>query len=71
MSQYHDFAVPIGQLPPFAVDTEYDRSASLIIVTTLCLAYVLLFVTIRIAGSCMFRHRFSLDDAFIGVATVI
>src|SRR5271155_4676800 len=64
------FSVPSGQNPPFAVVTDTNHTAWIIIATALGLACVLLFSCIRIFVRCTISPGVGLDDAFLAAATV-
>ena len=65
-----DFAVPAGQYPPFAVVTEDDHRAWIIVTTALGLACALVFAGIRTFVRCAFTDGFGLDDAMVYASTV-
>jgi hypothetical protein len=62
--------VPHGQSPPFAVVTETDHSAWIIIGASFGLSCVLLFSVIRVCVRFTIAPAFGLDDIFLGFATV-
>jgi hypothetical protein len=64
------FAVPLGQYPPFAVVTETDHSAWVIIATTLCLSCILLFGIINIFIRRRTSVRIGLDEVCLVSSTV-
>lgn len=63
-------SVPPGQYPPFAVVTDTDHTAWVIISTALGLAYTLLFGAIRIFSRYTTTRNFGLDDFLLAAATV-
>jgi hypothetical protein len=64
------FAVPAGQYPPFAVVTETDHSAWIIIAATLCLSCILLFSLINLFIRRTTSVRVGLDEACLASSTV-
>ena len=70
MASSDDFSVPAGQYPPFAVVTEDDHRAWIIITTALGLACALVFVGIRTFVRCAFTDGFGIDDAMVAASTV-
>lgn len=64
------FSVPSGYSAPFAVVTDTDHSAWLIIATALGLSWTLLFAAIRIFIRRTIAPGVGLDDASLAAATV-
>jgi hypothetical protein len=62
--------VPSGQYPPFAVVTDTDHSAWIIIATALNLSCILLFSVINIFIRWKVSLRVGLDEAFLAASTV-
>jgi len=62
--------VPPGQYPPFAVVTQTDHTAWIIIAAALGLCWVLLFTGIRLFIRPSVRHSVELDEYAIAAATV-
>lgn len=70
MSQSTELHVPDGYYPPFAVVTDTDHGAYIIIAVTLGTTLVLISSFIRAFIRISFAQRAGLDDAFLGAATV-
>lgn len=62
--------VPSGQYPPFAVVTETDHTAWIIIATALCLSFILLFSAIKIFIRFTVTPTLGLDESFLAASTV-
>ena len=62
--------VPSGQYPPFAVVTETDHTAWIIIATALCLSFILLFSAIKIFIRFTATPALGLDESFLAASTV-
>jgi hypothetical protein len=63
-------AEPSGKYPPFAVVTESDHSAWILIATPLCLSCILLFSLINLSIRQTNSVRAGLDEACLASATV-
>jgi hypothetical protein len=70
MSQSTELHVPDGYYPPFAVVTDTDHGAYIIIAVTLGITFVLVSSLIRIFLRITFLQRAGLDDAFLAAGTV-
>jgi hypothetical protein len=70
MSQSTELHVPDGYYPPFAVVTDTDHGAYIIIAVTLGTTLVLISSFIRAFIRISFAQRAGLDDTFLGAATV-
>ncbi|PMD54804.1 uncharacterized protein K444DRAFT_596532 [Hyaloscypha bicolor E] len=64
-------AEPSGKYPPFAVVTESDHSAWILIATPLCLSCILLFSLINLSIRQTNSVRAGLDEACLASATVL
>jgi len=64
------FPVPSGQYPPFAVVTETDHTAWIIIATALGLSCILIFSVIKIFIRWTITHTVGADEAFLAASTV-
>jgi hypothetical protein len=62
--------VPSGQYPPFAVVTENDHTAWIIIATAFGLSCILLFSTIKIFIRWTASPTVGLDEVFLAASTV-
>jgi len=62
--------IPSGQYPPFAVVTETDHTAWIIIATALGLSCILLFSVIKIFIRWTISPTVGLDEAFLAGSTV-
>ncbi|KAH8602282.1 hypothetical protein B0O99DRAFT_648094 [Bisporella sp. PMI_857] len=62
--------VPPGQYPPFAVVTDTDHSAWIIIATALGLSLILLFSVIKIFIRWSISSRVEFDEAFLATSTI-
>lgn len=71
MSQDIPLYVPDGYYPPYAVVSETDHGAYIIIAVALGLTFVLISSILRIALRTSVSQRPGLDDAFLAVATVL
>lgn len=69
-SQSTELHVPDGYYPPFAVVTDTDHSAHIIIAVALGLTLVAVSSIIRIFLRVSFSQKAGLDDAFLGAGTV-
>ena len=69
-SDASEFIIPDGQYPPYAIITDTDHEAWIIIATTLGLAIALLFGGIRAFVRSTICPGVGLDDAFLAAATV-
>lgn len=65
-----DFPIPEGYNPPFAVITDHDHSAYLIIACALGIALVSLSIVIHVFLRTAFGHGFGWDDTVLFLATV-
>ncbi|QSZ33169.1 hypothetical protein DSL72_002755 [Monilinia vaccinii-corymbosi] len=63
--------VPPGQSPPFAVVTNTDHSAWIIIATALGLACVLVFGGIKVFARGSFGKKITYDEICLGVSTLL
>jgi hypothetical protein len=70
MSQSTELHVPDGYYPPFAVVTDTDHGAYIIIAVSLGMTFVLVSSLIRIFLRITFLQRAGLDDAFLAAGTV-
>lgn len=70
MSQSTELHVPDGYYPPYAVVTDTDHGAYIIIAASLGMTFVLVSSAIRIFLRFSFAQRAGLDDAFLAAATV-
>lgn len=70
MSQSTELHVPDGYYPPFAVVTDTDHGAYIIIAVALGTTFVILSSLIRIFLRISLVQRPGLDDTFLAVATV-
>jgi hypothetical protein len=70
MSQSTELHVPDGYYPPYAVVTDTDKGAWIVIAVALGITFVILSSLIRIFLRMSFVQRPGLDDTFIAVATV-
>lgn len=70
MSQDIPLYVPDGYYPPYAVVSETDHGAYIIIAVALGLTFVLISSILRIALRTSVSQRPGLDDTFLAVATV-
>lgn len=70
MLQSTELHVPDGYYPPFAVVTDTDHGAWIIISVALGITFVILSSLIRIFLRISFVQRPGLDDTFLAVATV-
>ena len=70
MSRSSSFIVPAGQSPPFAVVTETDHEAWIVIATAFGLCCSLIFGAFRVFVRFTIARGAGLDDAFLGIATV-
>ena len=64
------FPVPPGQHPPFAVVTDTDHTAWILVATAVGLSCVFLFSGIRIFVRSTISPGFDLDDASLAASTV-
>ena len=64
------FPVPPGQYPPFAVVTDTDHAAWIIVTTALGLAMILLFSVVKIFIRYAVSPRVGLDEVFLTISTV-
>jgi hypothetical protein len=64
------FPVPSGQYPPFAVVTDTDHTAWIIIATALGLSCILIFSAIKIFIRWTMSPSVNLDEAFLAASTV-
>lgn len=62
--------IPSGYHPPFAVVTDTDHTAWIIIAAALGLSMILLFSAIKIFIRWSISPRVGLDEAFLAAATV-
>ena len=69
-AKHIDFPIPKGYNPPFAVITDHDHSAYLIIACALGIALVSLFIVIHVFLRSAFGHGFGSDDTVLFLATV-
>lgn len=67
----HEFTVPPGYHPPFAIVTDKDHTAWILIGTALGLALSLMFAGIRLFVRCSISRGFGLDDIVLFGATAI
>jgi hypothetical protein len=65
-----EFPIPEGYSPPFAIVTDTDHTAWLLIAATLSLCMILLFGIIRAFIRWTVSTGLGLDDAFLLAATV-
>jgi hypothetical protein len=70
MSQSTELHVPDGYYPPFAVVTDTDHGAYIIIAVSLGMTFVLVSSLIRIFLRITFLQRAGLDDTFLAAGTV-
>ena len=70
MSQSTELHVPDGYYPPFAVVTDTDHGAYIIIAVSLGTTLVLISSFIRAFIRITFAQRAGLDDTLLGAATV-
>jgi hypothetical protein len=70
MSQSTELHVPDGYYPPYAVVTDTDTGAWIIIAVALGFTFVIISSLIRIFLRISFVQRPGLDDTFLFVATV-
>lgn len=70
MSQNTELLVPDGYYPPFAVVTDTDHGAYIIIAVSLGITFVLISSAIRVFLRVSFAQRAGLDDTFLVTATV-
>ena len=70
MSQSTELHVPDGYYPPFAVVSDTDHGAYIIIAVSLGITLVLISSFIRAFIRISFAQRAGLDDAFLAAATV-
>jgi hypothetical protein len=70
MSQSTEVLVPDGYYPPFAVVSDTDHGAYIIIAVSLGITFVLLSSFIRAFIRISFAQRAGLDDSFLAAATV-
>lgn len=70
MSQSTELLVPDGYYPPFAVVSDTDHSAYIIIAVALGTTFVIVSSLIRIFLRISFSQRAGLDDTFLAAATV-
>jgi len=70
MSQSSELHVPDGYYPPYAVVTDTDHGAYIIIVAALGITFVIISSLIRIFLRISFVQRPGLDDTFLAAATV-
>lgn len=70
MSQSTELHVPDGYYPPYAVVTDTDHGAWIIIAVALGITFVIISSLIRIFLRISFVQRPGLDDTFLAFATV-
>lgn len=70
MSQSTELHVPDGYYPPYAVVTDTDHGAWIIITVALGFTFVIISSLIRIFLRISFVQRPGLDDTFLAAATV-
>lgn len=70
MSQSTQLHIPDGYYPPFAVVTDTDHGAWIIIAVALGITFVIISSLIRIFLRISFVQRPGLDDTFLATATV-